>query len=202
MGLKRKASVFEDNHVHTEPNSSLIAPQLPVSPLFPFASPRLIIPGRVPISHINSRTRKRHRDGRPDEETIHENTLKKLYDAQRFHLDERVPVLEAAAPVEETVHQMDHDVEMMDEPEAELPQTIQPDQKTIDSFFGGKDTSHTTTTGSSWTQNFSLPTPATTPQKPEKQLWQTRSTSFNATENQLGYPHDFPNMTTPPWTEC
>ncbi|KAG9774201.1 hypothetical protein ABEF93_005057 [Exophiala dermatitidis] len=40
------------------------------------------------IPYLNSRTRKRHRDGRPDDETIHETTLKKLYDAQRLHLDE------------------------------------------------------------------------------------------------------------------
>ncbi|KAL2438744.1 hypothetical protein ABEF95_013564 [Exophiala dermatitidis] len=44
------------------------------------------------IPYLNSRTRKRHRDGRPDEETIHETTLKKLYDAQRLHLDETLPM--------------------------------------------------------------------------------------------------------------
>lgn len=34
-------------------------------------------------NHLNSRTRKRFRDNRPDENTIHQNTLSKLYSAQR-----------------------------------------------------------------------------------------------------------------------
>jgi hypothetical protein len=36
-------------------------------------------------SYFNSRTRKRFRDSRPDEETIHQNTLSKLFAAQRQH---------------------------------------------------------------------------------------------------------------------
>ena len=35
--------------------------------------------------HLNSRTRKRLRDNRPDEETIHQNTLSRLYAAQQRH---------------------------------------------------------------------------------------------------------------------
>jgi hypothetical protein len=34
--------------------------------------------------HLNSRTRKRFRDNRPDETTIHQNTLSKLYSAQKY----------------------------------------------------------------------------------------------------------------------
>jgi hypothetical protein len=40
--------------------------------------------------HLNSRTRKRLRDNRPDEETIHQNTLSRLYAAQQKH-DEQTP---------------------------------------------------------------------------------------------------------------
>ncbi|KAI6854745.1 hypothetical protein KC343_g11837 [Hortaea werneckii] len=34
---------------------------------------------------LNSRTRKRHRDDRPDEHQIHASTIQRLYDAQRKH---------------------------------------------------------------------------------------------------------------------
>ncbi|KAI7164170.1 hypothetical protein KC349_g869 [Hortaea werneckii] len=34
---------------------------------------------------LNSRTRKRHRDNRPDEQQIHASTIQRLYDAQRKH---------------------------------------------------------------------------------------------------------------------
>ncbi|KAI7220218.1 hypothetical protein KC333_g2475 [Hortaea werneckii] len=34
---------------------------------------------------LNSRTRKRHRDDRPDEQQIHASTIQRLYDAQRKH---------------------------------------------------------------------------------------------------------------------
>ncbi|RMZ20613.1 hypothetical protein D0859_15384 [Hortaea werneckii] len=34
---------------------------------------------------LNSRTRKRHRDDRPDEHQIHASTIQRLYDAQRQH---------------------------------------------------------------------------------------------------------------------
>lgn len=48
--------------------------------------------------HLNSRTQKRHRDNRPSEDTIHAQTLHKLYEAQRAvplphdHLDQNVHV--------------------------------------------------------------------------------------------------------------
>jgi len=34
---------------------------------------------------LNSRTRKRHRDDRPDENAVHASTIGKLFDAQRLH---------------------------------------------------------------------------------------------------------------------
>jgi len=38
-------------------------------------------------THLNSRTRKRHRDGRPDEEEVYASTISKLFEAQRHHPD-------------------------------------------------------------------------------------------------------------------
>ncbi|KAK6389993.1 hypothetical protein LTR65_006045 [Meristemomyces frigidus] len=35
--------------------------------------------------HLNSRTRKRHRDDRPDEQAVYASTISKLYEAQRRH---------------------------------------------------------------------------------------------------------------------
>ncbi|KAF2486678.1 hypothetical protein BDY17DRAFT_291926 [Neohortaea acidophila] len=37
----------------------------------------------APSRHLNSRTRKRHRDDRPDEESVFASTLSRLYEAQR-----------------------------------------------------------------------------------------------------------------------
>ena len=39
--------------------------------------------------HMNTRTRKRFRDGRPDEETIHQNTLAKLYAGARQEAEDK-----------------------------------------------------------------------------------------------------------------
>ncbi|KAF2192099.1 hypothetical protein K469DRAFT_716587 [Zopfia rhizophila CBS 207.26] len=41
--------------------------------------------GRLSSSDLNTRTRKRFRDNRPDERVIHENTISKLFSAQRNH---------------------------------------------------------------------------------------------------------------------
>ncbi|EDU49794.1 hypothetical protein PtrSN002B_005364 [Pyrenophora tritici-repentis] len=55
---------------------------------------------RVKSSDWGNRTRKRVRDSRPDEREVHENTLNKLYAAQRNHLDamqcDTPPVKESA----------------------------------------------------------------------------------------------------------
>ncbi|KAK5132106.1 hypothetical protein LTR08_000356 [Meristemomyces frigidus] len=49
--------------------------------------------------HLNSRTRKRHRDDRPDEEAVYAATMEKLFDAQRRHLD-----LQPAQPSTQILH--------------------------------------------------------------------------------------------------
>ncbi|KAF1355515.1 hypothetical protein BDV97DRAFT_288731 [Delphinella strobiligena] len=52
--------------------------------------------------HLNSRTRKRYRDNRPDEEQVHgmsiASTMTKLFDAQREHPD-AAPILSQSIPV-------------------------------------------------------------------------------------------------------
>ena len=110
MGLKRKASfsmspsssistisprrdhnsLFEssgppDNHLSSITNGGLCSPH--------YSSPPTMLSETGP-SYFNSRTRKRFRDSRPDEETIHQNTLSKLFSAQKQH--QNPP--EAAAP--------------------------------------------------------------------------------------------------------
>ena len=100
MGLKRKASFsmspssistisssreqnspFEsfkppDNHPYSVTNGGFRSP--------PYSSPSAVLSETGP-SYFNSRTRKRFRDSRPDEETIHQNTLSKLFSAQKQH---------------------------------------------------------------------------------------------------------------------
>ncbi|KAK0252623.1 hypothetical protein LTR29_003575 [Friedmanniomyces endolithicus] len=49
--------------------------------------------------HLNSRTRKRHRDDRPDEQIVHASTINRLYEAQRKHPDaEPVPSSQSIVP--------------------------------------------------------------------------------------------------------
>ncbi|KAK0906958.1 hypothetical protein LTR91_015432 [Friedmanniomyces endolithicus] len=49
--------------------------------------------------HLNSRTRKRHRDDRPDEQKVHASTISRLYEAQRKHKDaEPVPSSQSIVP--------------------------------------------------------------------------------------------------------
>lgn len=91
MGFKRKASDFEEDSFSAEPTLSSV-PSLssthsspsttyPPSSVYGDSPIRLWANARAP--YLDLRTRKRYRDGRPDEVIIHENTLKKLFDAQR-----------------------------------------------------------------------------------------------------------------------
>jgi hypothetical protein len=93
MGLKRKASFsssssssspFPDHFQFqsiSQPDSypylvtSLSGPSTSKPHPFPH-------PDTLP-NYLHSRTRKRHRDNRPDEGTVHQNTLEKLYAAQQ-----------------------------------------------------------------------------------------------------------------------
>ena len=151
MGMKRKASDFEEDirFFDIPQNSRRETPSLASSSPLSSSTIQSSSSGedqrtndfyRVKaIPYWNSRTRKRHRDGRPDEEAIHENTLKKLYDAQRLHLDEAMAVSEAVDFNQYSGQvEGDEDSEMADTPpEAELPQIVQWNQRTLDAFFGG-----------------------------------------------------------------
>ncbi|ETI28981.1 hypothetical protein G647_01433 [Cladophialophora carrionii CBS 160.54] len=151
MGTKRKASIFEEDNLFYQQQSRAATPSLASSsPLSTTSTVQSSNGGdaspyefhRVKaIPYLNSRTRKRHRDDRPNEEAIHENTLRKLYDAQRFHLDEAMHmsgVLELDDPYEHKEGE-DEDAEMTDDlPEVELPLKIERNQRSIEAFFGGK----------------------------------------------------------------
>ncbi|KAF2102399.1 hypothetical protein NA57DRAFT_51980 [Rhizodiscina lignyota] len=94
MGLKRKRS---DVNISPESISSFASSRISVSPT-PGGNDEMAID--VPVKaqphstwewerrsaspwEVNSRTRKRFRDNRPDETTLHENTINKLFSAQR-----------------------------------------------------------------------------------------------------------------------
>jgi len=84
---------------------------------------------------MSSRTLKRYRDNRPDQDQIHDHTLKKLYEAQRLHLDEAMPLSEVLAEEEETMS--GEDVDMHDVPVV-ISSSSGSDslkQKTLESFF-------------------------------------------------------------------
>lgn len=97
MGLKRKASFSLSPSSYSagpSPSRDQDSPFLPLqtasnhTPSILNDSPYVTEPSTPTFSertptHANSRTRKRFRDGRPDEETIHQNTLSKLYAAQK-----------------------------------------------------------------------------------------------------------------------
>ncbi|KIX96068.1 uncharacterized protein Z520_08323 [Fonsecaea multimorphosa CBS 102226] len=151
MSTKRKASVFEEDMFYLQPNT----PPVTSSPLSSTSSSSTISSEnnnntaydclRVKaVPYLNSRTRKRYRDDKPNEEVIHENTLRKLYDAQRLHLDEAMPMSDVISLDQDGLPMYNEadDTEMMTDdvlpPEAEIPQTAQPNQTTIDAFFGGR----------------------------------------------------------------
>ncbi|KAJ9602524.1 hypothetical protein H2200_013067 [Cladophialophora chaetospira] len=147
MGTKRKASIFEDDNLtlHHNPRSSppSLASSSPLSTSTIQSSSdninALDFYRVIAVPYLNTRTRKRHRDDRPDAEIIHENTLRKLFDAQRFHLDEAMPVSEAIGLDRQGDVMDEEDADMTDDvPEVEIPQTIERNQKSINAFFGGR----------------------------------------------------------------
>ncbi len=75
-----------DTHLHTTSNDAAptgwTSPDAYYTAGVPNSSTHAPTPD-TNANHLNSRTRKRFRDNRPDESTIHQNTLSKLYSAQR-----------------------------------------------------------------------------------------------------------------------
>ncbi|KIW42746.1 uncharacterized protein PV06_06262 [Exophiala oligosperma] len=160
MGLKRKASVLEDSLYQVQEQQQQQQLSSPVAPSLTYSSPastNTISPVRdslrgddnaapynfwkiEAVPYLSSRTRKRYRDNRPEEEIVHENTLRKLYDAQRLHLDDALPISEVVnldgqgdIQVEE-----EDDVDMTDGTDNPgLPRSPQRNQRTLESFFCG-----------------------------------------------------------------
>jgi hypothetical protein len=136
---KRKASALEETAIY--PDRATTSPSVSSTSFSPSSTTSNDGMGHNfwnldAVPYLTCRTRKRHRDGRPDEEVVHENTIKKLYDAQRLHLDEAVPMSEVVGMDEE--EQTLQDDVMIDAVAAELPRSIQSNQRTIEAFFGGK----------------------------------------------------------------
>ncbi|WPG97514.1 Hypothetical protein R9X50_00029100 [Acrodontium crateriforme] len=99
MALKRKrssaavTSPFSDCSERTQQSSaSLAIPNFynqskPIEPLHQKPTWAWPTYEDEPTQPVNSRTRKRHRDDRPDEQTVYENTISKLFNAQRNQLN-------------------------------------------------------------------------------------------------------------------
>ncbi|KAL1998560.1 hypothetical protein VTN02DRAFT_5967 [Thermoascus thermophilus] len=104
MALKRKASF------------TMIASS-EATPSFPGTVAMLDEPPR----HLNSRTRKRFRNDRPDDQTVYENTLRWLYSAQK-----KQQQVASHNP-------MDEDTSM--NPEPSEPEPFDPRQQTLHKFF-------------------------------------------------------------------
>ena len=87
-----------------------------------------IYSSRPASSYLNLRTRKRYRDDRPDQDIVHQTTLKKLFDAQRHSAPEDAHL--------EVDMEMDRSLVV----EEVQPMESQADrkQRSIESFFGGK----------------------------------------------------------------
>lgn len=85
MIMKRKRSDSElsfcNSSMRSSPHSNAMDIDMCMSPVYQESSP----------SHLHSRTRKRCRDNRPSESTIHRNTLSLLYSAQKQVHVEPIP---------------------------------------------------------------------------------------------------------------
>ncbi|PYH80649.1 hypothetical protein BO82DRAFT_337852 [Aspergillus uvarum CBS 121591] len=75
--------------------------------------------GEEPPQHLNSRTRKRFRNDRPEEKVVYENTLRWLFTAQQQ---------QTSAPLADEQEQMDHEPTLS-------PETVDPRQQTLLKFF-------------------------------------------------------------------
>lgn len=87
--------------------------------------PWTFTPNRNHVSdHINFRTKKRLRDNRPDLQAVHQNTLAKLFGAQRQH---PTPVLAEHPTITHSVHEYDLNQPSLGPSE--------PAQRSLHSFF-------------------------------------------------------------------
>ncbi|GAB7332333.1 hypothetical protein MBLNU13_g04162t1 [Cladosporium sp. NU13] len=77
-------------------------------------------------SHLNARTRKRHRDNRPDVESVHASTIQRLYQAQR----ENAAAQPGVAPGQQHQQQQQHH-----QAQDQLQLAPQPQKSTLHSFW-------------------------------------------------------------------
>jgi hypothetical protein len=183
MALKRKASELEEDNYPTHHSSHSYQPQHDYHHSHQATSSRSSTPSQLssssspsstdtnfspdnsadtfgarriqPIPFQGIRTRKRHRDNRPAQEIIHEQTLKRLFEAQRLHLDDALALpiddnlSQASTLVDGSLDEMDYTggVESLDglrtmdvdmDIDMEIPKEAEPTQRRIDAFFGGR----------------------------------------------------------------
>ncbi|KAJ5132153.1 hypothetical protein N7448_006311 [Penicillium atrosanguineum] len=74
--------------------------------------------------HLNSRTRKRFRDGRPSDDVVYEKTLRWIYSAQQQQPQQQMET--STGPIDEA---------MDSEPTLPSPETVDPRQQTLLRFF-------------------------------------------------------------------
>ena len=185
MGLKRKLS-FEDS-ASLSPPSSTPATSLPSSQessaqtqMYQATTDTRSLPlnawNIAGAPYFNSRTRKRFRDNRPSEETIHERTLQKLYSAQK-HLSQGVQSDDTRQTTSHVVspdtprHPRYHaSAQMISGPPARVDLGLERNQRSINTFFSGSRSSSEGTTSSSGpyaTAALQAPLPASTYQPDE-----------------------------------
>ncbi|KAF2723948.1 hypothetical protein K431DRAFT_282642 [Polychaeton citri CBS 116435] len=78
----------------------------------------------TPSSHLGSRTRKRHRDDRPEEAAVYASTLNRLYEAQRKHLDAQAPVSHPPPPSSNSAMQQQHQYSHVTSPSSQQRSTL------------------------------------------------------------------------------
>lgn len=143
---------------------------------------------------MNSRTRKRFRDNRPDSETIYERTLQKLYSAQkRLQHGESDDPLQTASYVvtpDTPRHPRYHaNAQMISGPPVRVEITLEQHQQSLDAFFGSRPGS---TRASSSSQNMPHATAALQPPLPSS-LYQPNETAPSLVPP---HPHTLPSLLT------
>lgn len=121
--MKRKASEFEENDNYGWPRPESPASYTSVSTndspqrltIGPASDTTASFLPRSKTNFFDLRTRKRYRDDRPDSEVIHQNTIAKLFDAQR-----RAKFNPAPIPEEQSILHWS---------------PVESNQRSIDSFF-------------------------------------------------------------------
>lgn len=128
--MKRKASVLEDTRFvpqWPQYDSSSVSTPSPESIKAPHNS------WNTPaIPYLSSRTRKRYRDNRPSAESVHQNTLAKLYNAQQQIHTQEIAQQRGASQVDSYLMSLDTPGDNI-----LLEADVEPKQRSLDSFFGG-----------------------------------------------------------------